>query len=430
MSLCIMTKIAIITQGCSANAAESEIMAGLLKKADFEMSKAEDADLILINTCTVKGEFTAIRAIKHAKTKYPNKKIIVAGCVTKRLISKLREVDEEAGILNTHNLKNIVSVVEETINDSPIEAFSTEPEVKLGFPRVRKNQLIGIIPILNSCAGHCTFCSTKQVKGKLLSYPKDQIIAESRKAIVSGCRELWITSQDNGAYMFDKGARELPQLLTELCQLPSDFKIRLGMINPTHIIKMLPELIKVYKNPHMFQFLHVPIQSANNRILNLMKRENTVEEYKTIIEEFKKALPHITIATDIIVGFPTETEQEFLDSVDLIKKTMPDIVNVSRYRLRHGTLASKMEGQVLDEESKKRSKLLSHICENISTLRNESWRDWQGEVMIDENGKNNTWIARNFAYKQIILEGNFSMGEKVNVKIIKTNPYDLRGIIC
>ena len=147
-------------------------------------------------------------------------------------------------------------------------------------------------------------------------------------------------------------------------------------------------------------------------------------------EEFKKALPHITIATDIIVGFPTETEQEFLDSVDLIKKTMPDIVNVSRYRLRHGTLASKMEGQVLDEESKKRSKLLSHICENISTLRNESWRDWQGEVMIDENGKNNTWIARNFAYKQIILEGNFSMGEKVNVKIIKTNPYDLRGIIC
>lgn len=359
-----MVKIHIITQGCSANIAESEIMAGLLRKNGFVLDSLENADVVVINTCTVKGETTALRAVREIRCMHPTKKIVVAGCVTRRLLAKIRELAEDACILNTHNMHNIVSIVEEAANDTPVTAFSRQPVVKTGLPRVQKNKVIGIIPILNSCASHCTFCSTRLVKGKLLSYPKEGILAEARQMLANGCMELWITSQDNGAYMLEHGSRELPALLNELCRLPGDFKIRLGMANPIHIIKILPELLQIYKNQKMYQFLHVPMQSGNNRILTLMQRENTVEDYQSIINTFKKAFPAMTIATDIIAGFPTETEAEFLDTIELLRKTMPDIVNISRYRQRHGTLAAQME-QLRGEETKKRSRLASAICNNV-----------------------------------------------------------------
>ncbi|MBI4440575.1 tRNA (N(6)-L-threonylcarbamoyladenosine(37)-C(2))-methylthiotransferase [Candidatus Woesearchaeota archaeon] len=422
-----MTTVSILTQGCSANAAESEMMAGLLKKAGFTLDKRELADIVLVNVCTVKGETTALKAIRKIKERDPTKKVVIAGCVTQRLLTKIREIDEGAGIINTHNVHNVVSIVEETVHDTPLTALSREPEVKIGLPRVQKNPVIGIIPILNSCASHCTFCSTKLVKGKLLSYPKEAIIAEARRMIAKGCKELWVTSQDNGAYMLDKGQHELPALLEELCALQGDFKIRLGMTNPTHVIKMVHPLIKAYKDPHMFQFLHIPIQAGNDRILELMKRENTVEEYLSIIDTFKKAFPGMTIATDIITGFPTETEKEFLDTVDLIRKTMPDIVNISRYRPRYGTLAARME-QVPGDETKRRSRLLTTICNNVSQLRNETWLGWQGDILIDEQGKDGTWIGRNFAYKQVIVQGTFSLGEKVPGKVTKVTPWDLHAV--
>ena len=420
-----MTKVAIETQGCSANAAESEIMCGLLQKAGFSLGGKEDADVVLINVCTVKGEGTALRAVRDAKLRFPHKKLVIGGCVTPRLLIKLREIDEDAGVLNTHNVHNVVSIVEETINDTPVTAFSRTPEVKVGLPRIRKNPVVGIIPILNSCASHCTFCSTKLVKGKLLSYPQQAIIAEARRAIASGCKELWITSQDNGAYGLDKATRELPQLLKALCALPGEFKIRLGMANPVHITTMLPEMLEIFHDPHLYQFLHIPIQSGNNRILALMKRENTVEEYCNIVTAFKKRIPSMTIATDIIVGFPTETEAEFLDTVELLRKTMPDVVNISRFRVRHGTMAARMDGQISGDGMKSRSRLLTGICQNIGQLQNEKWLGWEGEVLITEQGKEETWLGRNFAYKQVVMKGDYALGEIANVKVMKATPYDL-----
>lgn len=419
-----MSKIAIETQGCSANAAESEIMGGLLQKAGFCLGEKEDADVVLINVCTVKGEGTALRAVRDAKLRFPHKKLVIGGCVTPKLLTKLREIDEDAGVLNTHNVHNVVSVVEETINDTPMTVFSREPEVKVGLPRIRNNPIVGIIPILNSCASHCTFCSTKLVKGKLLSYPQPAIVAEARRALASGCKELWITSQDNGAYMLDKGVRELPHLLKELCALPGEFKIRLGMTNPVHIIKMLPEILEIFHDQHLYQFLHIPIQSGDNRILALMKRENSVEEYCDIVTTIKKKFPTMTIATDIIVGFPTETEAEFSNTVELLKKTMPDVVNLSRFRVRHGTLAARME-QISGDEMKRRSRLVTSICQNIGQLRNEAWIGWKGEILITERGKEETWLGRNFAYKQVVVRGNYALGENVKVTITKVTPYDL-----
>ncbi len=213
-----MTKIYFKTHGCSTNFSESEVMKGLLKEVKFEIvNKIEDANLIVINVCTVKGEINALRSIRTTIEDNPGKKYIIAGCLTTELIKNIREVTEDASLINTNNLKEIVSVVEETINDNPIEALAPETkDVKIGLPKVRNNPIVGIVPILSGCNNSCAYCSVKLVKGKLVSYPKEQIVKEVKNALNDGCKEIWITSQDNAAYGMDKGAACLPELLEEI----------------------------------------------------------------------------------------------------------------------------------------------------------------------------------------------------------------------
>lgn len=200
------------------------------------------------------------------------------------------------------------------------------------------------------------------------------------------------------------------------------------MMNPVHLLDILDEMIKVYKNSKVFKFLHVPVQSGNDEILKLMKRNYTADDFKKIINEFRKNIPDITLSTDMIAGFPTETEEQFNDSLNLIKEIKPDVLNISRFQARHGTEAAKME-QIDGRTTKSRSRILTDIFTNIARMNNERWLDWQGEILIDEKGKHDTFIGRNFAYKQVIVTGDFKLGDVVKVKIENITTYDLRGKI-
>jgi MiaB/RimO family radical SAM methylthiotransferase len=199
------------------------------------------------------------------------------------------------------------------------------------------------------------------------------------------------------------------------------------MLNPNHVYKFLDKLIEIYKSDKIFKFLHIPVQSGNNEILKSMKRRYTAEQFKEIIEKFKKAIPEITIATDIICGFPGETEQQFYDSLELIKQIKPDVLNISRFWPRPKTQAALMDNQVHGNETKRRSTLMTDIFQNISRMQNEKWLNWQGEILIDEKGKDNTFIGRNFAYKPVIVQGNHKLGDRINVKIQKITSHDLRA---
>src|SRR3989344_131941 len=162
-----MTKIYIQTHGCSTNFSESEVMAGLLAEAGFEIiDNKESADIIMINVCTVKGENTALREIRKTKEEFPSRKLIVAGCLTKVLIKNARKIDESISLVNTHNIKSICEFVEEVSEGNIVGLLAKEKEVKINLPKIRKNQVIGIIPILNSCKGNCSYCSVKAVKGE------------------------------------------------------------------------------------------------------------------------------------------------------------------------------------------------------------------------------------------------------------------------
>jgi len=422
------TNIHVKSFGCSANFADGEIISGLLKEADFNIvDNIEDAFIVILNICTVKGDASALKEIKTVREASPYKKIIVSGCIPKQIIEKIKEIDPNISLINTHNINKIVSVVEETLHENPISVLASNKKPKINMPRVRKNPVVGIVTIASGCIGRCAYCSVKLIKGDLISYPVESIIEEVRTCVKDRCKEIWITAQDTGCYGVDIGTN-IAELLKKIIELPGDFKIRLGMANPKSVLQNIEELIKVFKHEKMFKFLHIPVQSGNNKVLKSMNRPYEVEDFKHIIQRFREEIPEICIATDMIVGFPGETEEQFRDSLLLIDQVKPDIVNISRFVARPGTRAEKREKQIPGREIKERSRTMTSQFEWIAFSQNRKWKNWEGEIIIDEHGKDGTFIGRNTAYKPILVEGDFVLGQKIKVKIINTTKYNLRGM--
>ena len=423
-----MTKVYVQTHGCSANLVESEAMMGLLTKAGMHIvDEMEYSDINIINICTVKGPSVPLREIMKFTEQFPDKKLIVAGCITKDIIPQIRKINQNAGLINTHNVHRIVEAVEESLQGNILEALTQERPLKVNLPKIRTNKVIGIVPIASGCDDFCTYCSVKLIKGNIFTYPEAYVVNEVKKNIEQGCKEIWLTSQDNGAYGLDTGERKLAVLLNEILDnVEGDYKIRLGMINPRHVMSMIDDLIKIYQDDRMFKFLHIPIESGNNEILGKMKRKYSVHDFKEMVDRFRRYVKNITIASDMIVGFPTETELQFQDSLHLIQDVKPDILNIARFSARPNTAAARME-QLPGSIKKERSRALTELFTTLALKQNKKWIGWQGKIIIDEVGKNNTWIGRNFAYKPVIVKGNFNLGDEVGVDIKDATTYDLRA---
>ena len=406
-------------------------MMGLLDNSGYKIVDDENnSDANVVNICTVKGDTTALREVRRLKKEHPEKKLIVAGCITESIVPKIKQIDENISFVNTHNFGRIATVVENSLNGTILELLDKKYELKVNLPSVRKNPVIGIVPILNGCNYFCTFCSTKLVKGRLFSYPMAAIRQDVKEHLKSGCREIWITSNDNGAYMVEQGGKQkLVELLKQVLSVPIDFKLRLGMMNPGNTIPILDDLIEIYKHPKMFRFLHAPIQSGNDEILKLMNRKYKVEDFIDAVEKFRKEIPEITISTDIIVGFPSEKEEQFEDSMNIIKKIKPDVLNISRYAGREGTIAAKMK-QLSTNTLKQRSRSMTSIFRQIAYENNKKWLNWKGKILIDEKGTNDSWIGRNYCYKPVVVKGDFMLGDDINIKIVDITSFDLRGEIC
>lgn len=422
-------KVHIETYGCSANQNNSEIMAGLLHKENITLVDSEKkADLIILNTCIVKGpteakEMTRIKEILDA-----GKKLVVAGCMPETSEKKIKELShktpDKISILGVNNITEIVWVVKLLEKNQPQTILAKRHEIKINLPKISKNPAIDIVQIAEGCLGNCTYCSVKFAKGQLRSFPVDMIVEDVERSVLNGTREIWITSQDNGAYGTDIG-QDIVDLLKEIVKIRGDFKVRMGMINPNHILPILDELIEVYQDEKIFKFIHMPIQSGSDAVLKKMNRKYTAEDFKRIASSFKQAIPEITIATDMICGFPEETTAQFNESLALIKEIKPDVVNISKFHLQKDTASAKLK-QTSSQDIKDRSKKMTDLFNKISLEKNKSWLGWQGSALVDqENDK--SFIARNDAYKPIILKGKFALGETVQVKIIKSEMYHLIG---
>lgn len=423
-----MANVSVKSFGCSSNIAEGEAMQGLLLQSRAKLVSDNEAEVIILNVCTVKGDTTALREVRNAKQNNPGKRLIIGGCVTRELAAKIRKIDLGASIITTHALKEIVPIVEQAVQGKRVEKISFSREVKVNIPRIRRNPLIAIVPISSGCLDTCSFCSTRLVKGRLVSYPPEEILAEVRRAAMERCKEVWLTGQDNGCYGFDIGTT-MAELLERIIQIDGDFKIRVGMGNPRHLRFSVNHLVSIMKHDKMFKFIHIPVQSGNEDILKAMRRQHDVDDYRTLVAKLRGAIPDITISTDIIVGFPGEEEEQFLDTVRLIKETRPAVVNLTRFVPRQGTLAATMDDRVSEDEKKRRSRILTDVFHHVASEENRKWIGWEGDITIVEKGLSGTMVGRNHAYKHIAIPGEQGLGEKVRVRIIDASPFALKAEI-
>ena len=348
-------KVYIKTWGCQANIADSEQMAGILKEKGYDLVDSEDeAEYIIANTCAVKNK-TQSKILDYIK-KNKNKKIFVGGCLTKTIDIK-KYVPEVTAVFDTNSILKIPEILE-----TGQDHFSSKKEHRILLPIIRKDKETGIVAIGEGCLNSCTFCATKLARGNLRSYRIGDIKRNIENSIKNGCKTIFLSSQDNGCYGFDIKT-SLPELLNEIIALEGDYVIRIGMMNPWHLNKITNNLIESYKSEKIVKFLHIPVQSGSEKVLRDMKRIHTVENFKGAVKKFRNTFSDITIATDIIIGYPTETEEDFQQTYNLVKEIKPEVLNISMFSSRQKTKASKLK-QLPSELIKERSKKLSDLYMN------------------------------------------------------------------
>jgi len=409
-------KIFAEVYGCSANISDFEIALGLLTKRDYRIVKNTDnSDLNIIFTCVVKTP-TANRMIHRIRELTKLKKpLVVAGCMPKTEKRTIEKINPDASLVGPNSLEKISDAVKSALSNEKVVFTKDLKKPKLCMPRVRKNRVIEICEIASGCLSNCSYCETKFARGKLFSYPKDLIVKEIKSSLNQGCKEIWLTSQDCGCYGKDRNS-SLPELLQTVCKIKGKFFIRIGMMNPTYVKHMLDDLIDLYDSEKIFKFLHLPVQSGANRILKGMKRGYSTRDFKSIVKKFKKEFSFLTLSTDVIVGFPEERNEDFQETIKLIREVKPDIVNISKFGSRPGTEAAKME-QLSREKINKRTKKLVELVEKIKLNNNQKWLNWKGEVLIDEIGKKGGLIGRNFAYKPVLTEGKLGTFKEVKINL-------------
>ena len=266
-------------------------------------------------------------------------------------------------------------------------------------------------------------------RGPLRSYGIKEVVERVKSDYAAGAKEFWITSQDTASYGKDLGT-DLAELLEAVGGLAGDFRVRVGMMTPNLVTEMLTRLITAFDNPKIFKFLHLPVQSGDDIVLQYMRRFYTAAEFKRIVETFRYEFPQLTLATDVIVGFPGETEKAFEKTLELLEAAKPDIVNVSKFFARPKTVAARIKDGLVDrEEIKRRSTVVADLAKRLSVERNRRWVGWTGEVLVDEKGKvEGSWIGRNFAYKPIAIKNADNMLDKtLQVKVVEACGTYLKG---
>src|SRR2546428_1326505 len=424
-----MAKIWIEAYGCSASFADSEMISGLILNNGHTIAQSEDeSDLNMIVTCSVK-DATADKMVHRIKT-LTSKPLIVAGCFPKAEQSTVEKFSPQASLLGPNSLGKTLDVVTSTLKGIKRVELADSDLTKVGLPKVRLNPTVGIVEIASGCMSECTFCQTKIAKGWIRSYRIGDIKRQIKADVECGCKEVWLTSTDNGCYGKDIGT-DLVELLKVCCSVEGDFKIRLGMMNPMYMRGMLERMIGVFcENDKLFRFLHIPVENGSDRVLRKMKRGHTARTFLDAVQAFRSKIHGMTISTDVIVGFPSETQHDFEETLDLIERAEPDIVNISRYGARPGTEAAKWKGiRVGSEVSKERSEHIHSFAKRIAKRRNSLWLDWEGEIIIDEMGK--VVQGRNYAYKPVVLSnpGKVSIGDRMRVKDYDFSNFSLKAKI-
>ncbi|MFX0013524.1 MAG: tRNA (N(6)-L-threonylcarbamoyladenosine(37)-C(2))-methylthiotransferase [Promethearchaeota archaeon] len=412
--------IHILNYGCSANRAIAEGIIGILERHGYPLTKSiKDAEVIIANTCVVKQN-TEHKMKSMLLSLSETKEIIVTGCLPVVMRNWVTKNLPRARILFPEAANQIQDLLE---SKSVQEIKISSPQVWSQLyteERFRYNPVITTIEIARGCLGSCAFCIVKNIKGNVRSRSQESIIAEIQAATTNGSKEIWLTSQDTGVYGWDLSPKlQIPDLIKSITQLKGDFFIRLGMMTPNTLKNFFDPLVQQLCNPKVFSFLHLPIQSGSDPILEKMRRKETSQYFIDLVSQLQQKVDEFVLATDIIAGFPGETQNDFEATKRLIREIKPLIVNISKYTDRPETLASQFSPKIPTQVKASRSRELTKLVHSITQKELKKWLGWKGIILIDEFGKHSKqFIGRNPSYLPILIEdGNLSLGQFLKAQV-------------
>ncbi len=404
--------------GCTQNTGEARLMQQALAGSGHAIATSErEADAHVLVTCTV-VETTERKMVRRmAELAAYDKPLVVAGCMAAAQRERVRSIVPRAKLLPPRKWPEIVGLLGAgtVCGDRAADLESTG----LGWRDA-------IVPIAQGCAGRCTYCITRVARGRVASYPVEALVDQVRGHVERGVREIKLTGQDTAAFGIDSGT-SLAALLRAIDAIPGTFRVRVGMADPLTVHPIVDALVDAYASDKVFKFLHLPVQSGDDGILAAMRREYTVAEFEEIVTAFRRAYPEITLSTDIIVGFPGESDRQFEATMDLVHRVRPDIVNVTRFSTRAGTPAASMTGQVVGWRVKQRSRRLTLSRFEIAREIHERWIGREVWVLVTEPGKPGTVLARTSEYRQVVLQEPATIGEFLRVRIESATATDLAG---
>lgn len=433
-------KFLIRTYGCQMNEHDSENMAGILLNMGFEAtSDTNDADVILLNTCAIRENaenkvFGEIGNLKPMKRERPELIVGVCGCmsqeesVVNKILQKHQHVDL---IFGTHNIHRLPTLLKNAIfnKEMVVEVWSKEGDIIENMPRARKGQIQGWVNIMYGCDKFCTYCIVPYTRGKERSRRPEDIIEEVRHLARNGYKEITLLGQNVNAYGKDLADMEygLGDLMDEIRKIDIP-RVRFTTSHPRDFDDHLIEVLA--KGGNLVEHIHLPVQSGNSDILKLMARKYTREDYVTLANKIKTAIPHASFTTDIIVGFPNETEEQFQDTLSLVKEMEYDSAYTYVYSPREGTPAAKMEDNVPLEVKKDRLQRLNAVVNEISAEKNKAYEGRIVEVLVEGESKKNPDIlaGRTRTNRLVNFEApKSSIGEIVYVKITEAKSWSLNG---
>ena len=434
-------KYLIITYGCQMNLHESEKIAGILTSLGYQATENEiDADVIVFNTCCIRenAEDRAegnIGALKKLKQQKKDMIIAVGGCMTQQngyaeiLHEKFPFIDI---IFGTHNLENFKELLLKKLSQrkAVISVWEKEGAIVEGTPKTRTSYPNAWVNIAYGCNNFCTYCIVPYVRGRERSRKLEDIVEECKQLISEGYKEITLLGQNVNSYGSDLGTVDFSTLIDEVSKIPGKFRLRFMTNHPKDLSEKLVLAIK--NSEKACKSIHLPVQAGSNRILKLMNRKYTREDYFAKVDLLRKHIPDISITTDIMVGFPTETEEDFLDTVDLVKRVNYAGAFTFVYSRRKGTPADKMAGQIEESVSKRRIMQLIDIQNTANREQSKQYLGKTIEILCEDfDDKKQMYIGRDTYGRMAYFKSlNNRIGEFVQVKITKTGGMSLLGEIC
>lgn len=432
-------KYHIITYGCQANERDSETISAILEDMSFiKTDNMEDADLILLNTCAIRENahnkvFGMLGRIKHMKEERPDIITCVCGCmaqeesVVNEIENKLKWVDV---VFGTHNIQNLPKLISESLenNELIIEVFSKEGEVVENLPVKRESKYKAYVNIMYGCDKFCTYCIVPYTRGKQRSRKEKDILKEVEDLIKNGYKEVTLLGQNVNAYGKDlDDGITMDKLLEDVAKTGIE-RVRFITSHPWDFTDEMIDVIAKYDN--VMPYIHLPLQSGSDKILKLMGRRYTKESYLTLAKKIREKIPNVSLTTDIIVGFPNETEDDFLDTLEVVNECKYDGAFTFIYSPRENTPAAKMNDSISLEEKQERLQRLNELVNKYYKENNEKLVGKIVPVLIENVSEKNEELCAGYTDTMKLVNVKClkeDIGKIINVKITEAKTWSLNG---